>query len=144
MENPDKQVISRVWQRVQAKPQSPETPDLLPLLTGLRQEAALYNALLKSTKGNIYQTLLKQVNSHIACITGMIRLADLSAEKYASPLPGQETMLSMHRRAYRNALGRLTEYEKRTSDPTFGPVFHILAAETRSALRTLTELAAGM
>lgn len=140
MEIPDNQVVSRVWQRVQQKPISPEIPNLAPLLTALRQEAALYQTLFKLAKNSVYQTLLKQVNSHFACVRGMLRLTGMSEEDFIPSPPRRQPLDVMLREAYRSALGRLTEYEKSTSDSTFGPVFHVLAGETKTALRTLCEL----
>lgn len=140
MEIPDNQVVSRVWQRVQQKPHSPEIPNLTPLLTTLRQETTLYQTLFKLTKNTVYQTLWKQVNSHFACAKGMLRLAGMPEEAFTPLQPRRQPLDAMLREAYRCALGRLTEYEKYTSDSTFGPVFHVLANETKTALRTLSEL----
>lgn len=140
MEIPDNQVVNRVWQRVQQKPTSPEIPNLAPLLTALRQEAARYQTLFKLTKNSVYQTLLKQVNSQFSCVRGMLRLTGMSEEDFIPSPPHRQPLDAMLRGAYGSALGRLTEYEKYTSDSTFGPVFHVLAGETKSTLRTLCEL----
>ena len=127
MEIPDNQVVNRVWQRVQQKPTSTEIPNLAPLLT-------------KLTKNTVYQTLLKQVNSQFSCVRGMLRLTGMSEEDFIPSPPHRQPLDAMLRGAYGSALGRLTEYEKHTSDSTFGPVFHVLANETKSTLRTLSEL----
>ena len=84
--------------------------------------------------------LLKQVNTHIASVKGMCLLSGAEIQHFLPPQPRQENWETAMRRAYTNALGRLTEYEKRTSDASFGPVFSILAYETKSALRTITTL----
>lgn len=140
MDKPNDQTIQSVWQRVQQKPTPPETPELAILLTGLRQEAVLYTLLLSKTNHTGLKPLLKQVNSHIACVKGMCLLSGSEIQHFIPPQPRQENWETAMRRAYTNALGRLTEYEKRTSDANFGPVFLILAQETRSTLRTLTTL----
>lgn len=134
------QTIQSVWQRVQQKPQQPQQPELPSLLTGLRQEAVLYTLLLNKTNHSGLRPLLKQVNSHIASVKGMCILSGAEIQHFIPPQPRQEPWETAMRRAYTNALGRLTEYEKRTSDSSFGPVFCILAEETKSALRTLTTL----
>jgi hypothetical protein len=140
MDKPSDQTIQSVWQRVQQKPQSPAPPELPPLLTGLRQEAVLYTLLLNRTNHTGLKPLLKQVNSHIASVKGMCLLSGAEIQHFVPPQPRQENWETAMRRAYNNALGRLTEYEKRTSDASFGPVFSILAEETKSALRTITTL----
>ena len=134
------QTIQSVWQRVQQKPQSPALPELPSLLTGLRQEAVLYTLLLKQTNHTGLKPLLKQVNSHIASVKGMCLLSGAEVQHFVPPQPRQENWETAMRRAYTNALGRLTEYEKRTSDASFGPVFCILAEETKAALRIITTL----
>ena len=144
MENLDNGTIRQVWERVQQKPQSQEAPELASLLTGLRQEAALYALLIKRSNRAGFQPLLKQVNSHIACIKGICILSGANAENFTPAPLRQEPVLAMLRRAYANALGRLTEYEKRTCDAAFGPVFHILAQETKHTLYTLTKLCGGL
>lgn len=140
MENLDSQTIQQVWQRVQQKPQPPNTPELLSVLAGLRQEAALYALLLKRTNRTGFQPLLKQANRHIASIKGMMILAGQNPQDTPAPPSKQEPVNALLRHAYTNTLGRLTEYEKRTSDAAFGPVFQVLATETRNSLRTLTEI----
>jgi hypothetical protein len=144
MEILNHQTIHDVWQRVQQKPAPADTPDWMPLIIGLRQEASILNALYKRTSRTAVQPLIKQVASHIACIKGMMNLSGQRPQDTPLPHIKNEPTSALLRRGYTNMLSRLTEYEKRTSDAAFGPVFHILAAETRSALRTLTELAAGM
>ena len=134
------QTIQSVWQRVQQKPQSPALPELPSLLTGLRQEAVLYTLLLKQTNHTGLKPLLKQVNSHIASVKGMCLLSGAEVQHFVPPQPRQENWETAMRRAYTNARGRLTEYEKRTSDASFGPVFCILAEETKAALRIITTL----
>ena len=134
------QTIHSVWQRVQQKPQPPEQLELPTLLTGLRQEAVLYTLLLNKTNHTGLKPLLKQVNSHIASVKGMCLLSGAEIQHFIPPQPRQENWETAMRRAYTNALGRLTEYEKRTSDASFGPVFRILADETKMTLRTITTL----
>jgi hypothetical protein len=144
MEILNHQTIHDVWQRVQQKPAPADTPDWTPLIIGLRQEASILNALYKRTSRTAVQPLIKQVASHIACIKGMMNLSGQRPQDTPLPHIKNEPTSALLRRGYTNMLSRLTEYEKRTSDAAFGPVFHILAAETRSALRTLTELSAEM
>ena len=134
------QTIHSVWQRVQQKPQPPEQLELPTLLTGLRQEAVLYTLLLNKTNHTGLKPLLKQINSHIASVKGMCLLSGAEIQHFIPPQPRQENWETAMRRAYTNALGRLTEYEKRTSDASFGPVFRILADETKMTLRTITIL----
>ena len=144
MENLNHQTIHDVWQRVQQKPTPADSPDLMPLIIGLQQEASILNALYKRTNRTAVQQLIKKVASHIACIKGMMNLSGQRPQDTPLPHAKNEPTSALLRRGYTNMLGRLTEYEKRTSDAAFGPVFHTLAAETRSALRTLTELSAEM
>ena len=134
------QTIHSVWQRVQQKPQPPEPPELPNLLTGLRQEAVLYTLLLNKTKNTGLKPLLKQVNSHIASVKGMCLLSGAEIQHFIPPQPRQENWETAMRRAYTNTLGRLTECEKRMNDASFGPVFSILAEETKASLRTITIL----
>lgn len=134
------QTIQSVWQRVQQKPQQPPQSELPILLTGLRQEAILYTLLLKQTNHTGLKPLLKQVNNHIASVKGMCLLSGAEIQHFIPPQPRQENWETAMRRAYTNALGRLTEYEKRTSDASFGPVFCILAEETKITLRAIATL----
>jgi hypothetical protein len=139
MEKLDKQMVHQVWQRVQ-QPSENKLPDLLPVLSGLRQEAALYTQMIKTRKTTNLQPLLNQVTSHIACVKGMMVINGVHAEQFSPPPPHLESIQASLCRAYVNALGRLTEYESRTLDSSFGAVFRVLAAETRNALRTLTQI----
>ncbi len=144
MEELNQQTIHDVWQRVQRKPTPGDSPDLMPLIAGLRQEASILSALYKRTNRAAIQPLIKQVASHISCIKGMMNLSGQRPQAPPLPQPKNEPTSALLRRGYTHILGRLTEYEKRTSDAAFGPVFHTLAAETRSTLRTLTDLAASI
>jgi hypothetical protein len=114
------------------------------MLSGLQQEAALYALLLRRTERSGFRRILHQIARHTACIKGMYLLSGSSPEAYSPSPPKPAATAALLRRAYGLTLARLTAFEAHAGDSGFGPVFRLLAEETRHSLRLLTEVCGGM
>lgn len=148
MESYDAKKAARVWQRVQAtqQPQQPPQPDMagLPgLIAEEMQDAALYLQLSKrmgQKEAQILRRLAEEERSHAACLKGIYTL--ITGEQIAprvapSPNDSSERIL---RRCYGREMRCLAQYEARTADPEYGPVFARLAAQEREHCMAVLEL----
>ena len=135
METVDRQKAARVWERVQAQPQSQpvqrlEAKALLGLIAGESADASAYLQLSRRFSGQQSATLRKlyeQEQSHVACLRGIYTL--LTGEQPA--VPEVQSRLESTGAALRRCYGRemqcLAAYEARRGDPEYGAVFARLA-----------------
>ena len=128
MENYDAAKATRVWQRVQAS--QPEAEGLPALIAGELEDAATYIQLarrLGSKEGQVLRQLAAAEQSHAACLKGIYTL--MTGEPINPRIP-----------PLRQEMRCLAQYEARTSDPEYGPVFARLAAQEREHCMTVLEL----
>ncbi len=141
MENYDAAKATRVWQRVQAS--QPEAEGLPALIAGELEDAATYIQLarrLGSKEGQVLRQLAATEQSHAACLKGIYTLMTGEPINPRIPPLRQEPAERTLRRCYGKEMRCLAQYEARTSDPEYGPVFARLAAQEREHCMTVLEL----
>ena len=141
MENYDAAKATRVWQRVQAS--QPEAEGLPALIAGEMEDAATYIQLARRLGGKEGQTLRQLASaeqSHTACLKGIYTLMTGEPINPRIPPLRQEPAERTLRRCYGKEMRCLAQYEARTSDPEYGPVFARLAAQEREHCMTVLEL----
>lgn len=144
MENFDAAKATRVWQRVQS-PQvpQPEVEGLPALIAGELEDSATYAQLgrrIGGKDGQILRKLAEAEHSHAACLKGIYTL--MTAQPIAPKIPPlrQEPADRTLRRCYGREMRCLAQYEARSSDPEYGPVFARLAAQEREHCMAVLEL----
>lgn len=144
METYDPELAARVWQRVHATaPEAPDCGDLLALIAGERTDAATYLYLSRgrqSREAAILRRLFEEEQAHAACLRGIYTLITGQKPVIRTAAPVQEPLDRALRRCYGREMRSLAEYEARSADPEYGPVFTRLAAQERDHCRTVLEL----
>lgn len=147
METYDPEKAARVWQRVHAKPETrPEGEGLLALIAGEWADAAAYLALSRQCQGRRsaqLRRLFEEEQAHAACLKGIYTLVTGTRPIVRTPLPPPEPMDVALRKCYGREMRCLAEYESRTADPEYGPVFVRLAAQEREHCKLVLELIGG-
>ena len=144
MEHYDTAKATRVWQRVQTSLQpQPDTQGLSALIAEELEDAATYAQLAKQFGGKDRQTLRRLAEteySHAACLKGIYTL--MTGEPINPKIPPlrQEPADRTLRRCYGREMRCLAQYEGRSSDPEYGPVFARLAAKEQEHCMTVLEL----
>lgn len=144
MENYDAAKATRVWQRVQASQQNqPDAQGLPALISEELEDAATYAQLAKRLGGRDGQTLrslAENEHSHAACLKGIYTLMTGEPINPKIPPTRQEPAERTLRRCYGREMRCLAQYEARSGDPEYGPVFSRLAAREREHCMTVLEL----
>ena len=147
----DPQKEARVWQRVrgyqaeQALPSRQE--NLQSLITNEWMAAATYLQLARhmpSREAAILQRLFREEQTHAACLKGIYTLITGERPVIQTPPPPKEPVQQTLRRCYGTEMRSLKEYEARSQDPEYGPVFSRLAEQEREHCRTVLELIGGL
>jgi len=149
----DPQTAARVWQRVQGhNTQTPvESPNPESGLLGLILEewisASTYLQLsrtLSPREGAVLQRLFREEQTHAACLKGIYTLVTGEKPLMKTPaLPKEPPELTL-RKCYVREMQSLKEYEARSSDAEYGPVFSRLAEQEREHCRAVLELLGSM
>lgn len=144
MEHFDSDLAHRVWQRVQASPESVVSLAILDL--SLREEAEqlrLYRQLLSSIGTQQVKTLREIVTITIQCITILkgIRylFTDTQSTEFPSPQP-KEHPTSVLRRCYGSTLQRMSRYRQLSADAQYAPGFSALADLSQTRCQLLLQL----
>ena len=144
MENYDAAKATRVWQRVQASQQSqPDAQGLPALISEELEDAATYAQLAKrlgGRDGQALRSLAENEHSHAACLKGIYTLMTGEPINPKIPPTRQEPAERTLRRCYGREMRCLAQYEARSGDPEYGPVFSRLAAREREHCMTVLEL----
>ena len=141
MEIFDPAAATRVWQRVQ--PTQPEAAGLPALIAGELEDSATYQHLAKHIGGKEGQTLHRLAEteqSHAACLKGIYTLMTGEPINPRIPPLRSEPVERTLRRCYGREMRCLAQYEARSSDPEYGPVFARLAAKEREHCMAVLEL----
>lgn len=147
--NFDREMAKRVWERVQAA--QPEVPVLPPhhtdALQGLIveewQEAESYGQLSRQLSGKqeaLLQKLYQQKKAQISCLKGIYAMVAGSLPVIHAKAPQQEPPERMLRRCYGRQMRCLAQYEARSTDPEYGPIYAKLAQQNRNHCHALLEL----
>lgn len=144
METYDPEKAAQVWQRVHASaPTGPDSDTLLALIAGEWNDAATYLYLARGRQGReaaILRRLFEEEQAHAACLKGIYTLTTGQKPVIHTPPPVQGTLEATLRRCYGREMRSLAEYEARSADPEYGPVFVRLAAQEREHCRIVLEL----
>lgn len=146
--DPEKAV--RVWQRVQGGQQMPsgELSLCLPgMIAQAWEDAAAYLYLSRRFQGAqsaMLRQMSQQRQSHAACLRGMYSQITGQRLTVQTPRPPQEPAANLLRRCYSRARHSLSEYEARSTDSEYGPVFARLADQTREHCKNVLEVLGGL
>ena len=135
----DPQKEARVWERVKGAQMESSSPEAG--IQNLLASAYLQIARqMSSREAAILQRLAREEQTHAACLKGIFAL--ITGERpavQAVPPPREAPALAL-RRCYGAEMRSLKEYESRSQDPEYGPVFARLAEQEREHCRTVLEL----
>lgn len=134
MEPFDAAKATRVWQRVQGSLQQPDSTSLIVLINEEWQDATIYLHLSKrmsQKESQILRRLSEEEQSHAACLKGIYTLITGQRTVPQAVPPEQEPAELTLRKCYGREMRCLAEYEARSSDPEYGPIFARLAAQER-------------
>lgn len=143
MDTYDPTKATRVWQRVQGARSQPDGANLPNLIAEEWQDAATYLHLSKRMplrEGQLLRRLFEEEQAHAACLKGIYTLTTGQRAAPRATPPQQESVEQILRRCYGREMRCLAEYESRSSDPEYGPVFSRLAAQEREHCRIVLEL----
>ena len=143
----DTQKAARVWQRVQTEKQEVNTPQGADRLPGLILEQLQLSATylqiarqLPGKDGAVFVRLAREARAQAACLKGILALMSEQVPEISSAPVHFSAMEAMLRRCYGKELLLLKEYENRSSDPEYGPVFERLACRGRDHCWVLPEV----
>lgn len=141
----DPQKAARVWQRVQAQKEEPARREgnLAALIMEERISAGTYFQLARVMQGKDaaeLQRLAREEEAHAACLGGICHLITGEMPKVQVPPAAKEPAALTLRKCYGRQMHSLKEYEARSSDPEYGPVFDRLAEQEREHLRVVLEI----
>lgn len=143
MESFDQRKAQRVWDRVNGGRDSGLDPAALTALMGQElTDAAACIRLAKRLggRGGDLLKLARQCQHNAGSLRGICAIISGKAPASAVPVPSEEPAQATLRKCYVNLLRRMKEYESRSQDPDYGPVFKKMAATTGNHCATLLEL----
>lgn len=144
METYDKAKAARVWQRVQGEAATNPTQGLSGLIAEEWADAATYLALSRRVQGNAAAILRKigqEEQAHMACLKGIYTLQGTGRPDIPSPPPPDKAPIAtILRRCYGREMRCLAQYEARSSDPDYGPIFARMVQQEREHCRQILEL----
>ena len=133
---------ARVWERVQATAQ-PKEQGLLAMIAREWTDAATYLQLSRRFQGKDSAALRKmyeEEQAHTACLKGIYTLITGTRPVIKAAPPADQDPEVILRRCYGQEMQGLVEYEARSADKEYGPVFARLAAQERDHCRIILEL----
>lgn len=140
----DAQKAAQIWQRVRgAECQTSPPQGLNTLLMQTAAEADAYQKLSMRFTGSdrtILHKMAREAASHTACLKGICSLVRGAPPAVQTPPSTPESPEITLRKYYRIALQSLGEFETRSSDAEYGPVFAQMAAVKRIHCMRLLEL----
>ena len=146
MEQLDREMQKRVWQRVQSREpvQMPEMPGetLKSLLLTARENHAAYTHLQKQMGPNhrdMVNRLRQGSQRTIACLQGICRLRGETVKSFRMDAGREDTRRALEK-CYHRERKLCAAWEQRVVDPEFGMVFEKLGHLTREHCAILMEL----
>lgn len=131
----DAEKASQVWERVHAgREESPRHQHLPGLIAEEFAAAAAYLRLSRHFQGKdaaLLRRLAEEEKSHGACLQGIQTLLTGQKAAAATPASRPETLRGALQRCYHRELRSVADYEKRSADPEYGPIFAKFAAQER-------------
>ena len=138
---------AEVWRRVRGE-QQPVRPGPMENLQELIMEewisASAYLQLSRQMQAKepaaTLQRLFREEQAHAACLKGIYTLVK-GTQPTVKTVPAQKERVEIAlRKCYGREMRSLMEYEKRSDDPEYGPVFARLAEQEREHCRAVLEL----
>ena len=146
MENVDKAMESRVWQRVQSRQEIKEEPprrdNLKPWILAAQENTAAYRNLSLQLIGKQWEGL-RQLETESSRMTQTLRgICALRGESVKlTPLPApREAPRRCLEKCLRRSLRMHQELESRCTDPEYGPVMRSLLRKMEDHCAALTEM----
>ena len=146
MEKLDKELQSRVWQRVQSRDKM-EMPtlgqeNLKPLILTAQENLTAYQQLgrqIQGKNGEKIGKLRQETNRAIACMKGICRLRGEPVKN--PPLPAEKEPANRAlMKCYRRERSLWSDWERLAGDPEYGPVYAGLCHQAREHCVTIMEL----
>ena len=138
----DSAKAARVWQRVQDTG-LPKEAGLLGMITQELSDAATYLQLSRKLQGKHSVTLRKmyeEEQAHADCLKGLYTLiTGTHPIVKATPL-SSSNIEALLRQCYGREMQSLAAYEQRITDPEYGQVFSMLAAQEKAHCRIILEI----
>ena len=146
MENVDKAMESRVWQRVQSRQEIKEEPprrdNLKPWILASQENTAAYRSLSLQLIGKQWEGL-RRLETESSRMTQTLRgICALRGEAVKlTPLPTpREAPRRCLEKCLRRSLRMHQELESRCADPEYGPAFRSLLRKTEDHCAALAEM----
>ena len=146
MENLDKAMESRVWQRVQARQETPPEPprhdNLKPWILAAQENTAAYRNLSLQLIGKQWEGLRRleaESSRMVHSLRGICALRGESVKLTPLPAPREAPRRCLEK-SLRRTLRLHRELESRCSDPEFGPIFRSLSRKAEDHCAALTEM----
>ena len=146
MENVDKAMENRVWQRVQSRQElredQPKRESLKPWILATQENTAAYRSLSLQLIGKQWEGL-RRLEGESSRMTQSLRgLCALQGEPVKlTPLPApREAPRRCLEKALRRSLRMYQALENRCGEPEYGPVFRSLCRKIEDHCANLTEM----
>lgn len=146
MEQLDRDLQKRVWQRVQSReapiPMAPPMDNLKILILTVQENAAAYQSIARQTGHPNKDRLMALYRESRQCIARLKGICCLRGETVAVPqLPGtKEPARRVLEKCYHRERTLRTEWERRFSDPEHGVVFQGLARQAGEHCMQIAEI----
>ena len=146
MENVDKQMERRVWQRVQSRQEIPMTPptreNLKPWILVAQENTAVFRSLQLQLIGKQWESLRRLEAEAVRMVHTLRGICAMQGEAVRlTPIP---TPKEAPRRALEKSFHRTRrlrdEMEKRSPDPEYGAAFRSLTRRAEDHCAVLAEL----
>ena len=138
----DPQKAAQIWQRVRGSARLSDR-ELVTMISNAWTIGATYLKLSRQFQGKdstALRRLYEQQQAHVACLRGIYTLITGTRPSVkALPLSYQDPEAVL-RRCYGKQMQALADYESKSEDPEYGPVFARLAQREQDHCRTLLEL----
>ena len=146
MERLDKELQQRVWQRVQSREKTDlpllEQENLRPLLLALQENGAAYQNLsrqLPGKEGEKARKLWQESQRCLACLKGICRIRGESVKLPQLPVQKEQVQRSLMK-CYHRERNLWSEWEHRSGDGEYGPVYAQLARQARDRCASVMEI----
>lgn len=132
----DPQKAAQVWQRVQAQPPGTSAPENFSALILAQWETT---AVCRQISDTGLRSIIQTAQRHLQCLKGIHTLTAGQSPVIRTPAIPKDTASVALRKCCGRMLRCLREYEKRSDDPEYGPIFRHLALEQRESCCRLLE-----
>ena len=143
----DTRMEERVWQRLRSEKteQNPlQRPDPLPawIMEQLELSASYLqlSRLLQGKDGAEFVKLARESRAQAVCLKGILTLVTGHGAQIVAPPAHFSAVDAMLRSCYGKELRLMKEYESRSGDPEYGPVYERLSKRGRDHCYALLEM----